>query len=152
MHFRTGLHVQFDWNGGFISANTPDLVEGEWHHLTMVADITGTPHRNEMFLDGVSAGVRTGNANALILGDLDFGSYQENDRWWNGQFDDIRVYTSALSQAEVLAVSGLGPVYTPVTSPANVSDDEPINQKVVNFKDYAVLTDRWLEEQLWPRP
>jgi len=146
LHFRTGLHVQFDWNGGFSSANTPDLVEGEWHHLTMIADRTGTPAWTEMFLDGVSAGVTTGSASALVLGDLDFGSYQENDRWWNGQFDDIQVYDYALSANEVLGARGLGSVYTELTSPANLSDDEPINEKIVNFKDYDVLLSWWLME------
>jgi len=82
----------------------------------MIADRTGTPAWTEMFLDGLSAGVTTGTAGALILGDLDFGSYQESDRWWNGQFDDIQVYDYALSANEVLGARGLGSVYTELTS------------------------------------
>jgi hypothetical protein len=37
-----------------------------------------------------------------------------------------------------------------LTSPANISDEEPIDSKKVNFKDFAVLADAWLEELAWP--
>jgi hypothetical protein len=40
--------------------------------------------------------------------------------------------------------------YHPVPSPANVVDPEAANSRAVNFKDYAVLTDRWLDEDFFP--
>jgi len=43
-------------------------------------------------------------------------------------------------------------IYSPVASPAEIYSAEPINSKKVNFKDYAILTDQWLEEHLWPTP
>jgi hypothetical protein len=39
-----------------------------------------------------------------------------------------------------------------VTSPANVSDLEDALEKKVNFKDYAEVFLRWLEENEWPLP
>jgi len=40
--------------------------------------------------------------------------------------------------------------YVPLTSPANISDDEPVNSKSVNFKDFAILADEWLDKLVWP--
>ena len=68
----------------------------------------------------------------------------------DGLFDDVRVYTHALSHNEVVSVSGMGTIYVPITSPANISDDEPMLEKVVNFKDYALLLQSWLLEELYP--
>jgi len=38
----------------------------------------------------------------------------------------------------------------PVPSPANLYSGEPQGSTVINFKDYAVLADHWLEEGLYP--
>jgi len=43
-------------------------------------------------------------------------------------------------------------LYTLVPSAANLYDAEAQGSKVVNFKDFAVLADMWLDEQLWPAP
>jgi hypothetical protein len=40
--------------------------------------------------------------------------------------------------------------YNPLTSPANISDDEPANSKSVNFRDFAILADEWLNKLVWP--
>ena len=47
---------------------------------------------------------------------------------------------------------GDGEMYVPVPSVANMSDEEPPLSRSVNFKDYALLADQWLDEQLWPQP
>ena len=41
-------------------------------------------------------------------------------------------------------------IYYPIESLANISDDEPINSKKVNFLDYAELMDQMFLEELWP--
>jgi hypothetical protein len=40
--------------------------------------------------------------------------------------------------------------YVPLTSSANISDDEPVNSKCVNIKDFAILADEWLNQLVWP--
>jgi hypothetical protein len=69
--------------------------------------------------------------------------------------DDVRVYEVALTAAEVQTVMNGGDVpvfdvYVPLTSVTNLSDEEPMNSKKINFKDFAVLADDWLKELLWP--
>jgi hypothetical protein len=52
---------------------------------------------------------------------------------------------------EIAYVVGLGPVYVPLDSPANLYDAEPANSKFVNFKDFAKVAAKWLVEELWPQ-
>jgi len=70
--------------------------------------------------------------------------------FFSGKLDDVRVYNYALSPAEIMSLAGAGAVYVPVTSPANISDLEPVLEKTVNFKDYSLLANKWLEEELFP--
>jgi hypothetical protein len=80
---------------------------------------------------------------------------KDTDGSWDGLVDDVRVYEVALTAQQVQTVMNGGdlPVvdtYVPLTSPANISDDEPVNSKRVNFKDFAVLADEWLQQLIWP--
>jgi hypothetical protein len=78
------------------------------------------------------------------------GKDQDGDDAWDGLIDEVRVYDYALSATEILSAMGLSGLYVPVTSQANISDEEPDKSKKVNFKDFAVLADSWLDEILWP--
>ncbi|MCK4292447.1 MAG: hypothetical protein KAY65_04575, partial [Planctomycetes bacterium] len=62
----------------------------------------------------------------------------------------VQIYNYGLSQNEIISVRGLGTLYVPVTSPANISDDEPVTEKKVNFLDYAELMNVWLDEDMFP--
>jgi hypothetical protein len=67
-----------------------------------------------------------------------------------GKADDARVYNYTLSWGEIRGLAGLGDLYLPLESIANLHDEEPINSKKINFKDYSVLTADWLEQISWP--
>jgi len=69
---------------------------------------------------------------------------------YHGIMDDFRVYDYELSQAEILTAAGLGDLYFPLTSRANLYDEEPKNFKSINVRDLAVLAEDWLEQRLWP--
>ena len=110
-----------------------------------------------IYLDGVVIGVNT----AVTLTPSDLGTTTQNwlgrsqysaDGYYNGLLDDFLIYNYALSHGEILSTAGMGTLYVPVTSPANVSDSEPALQKKVNFRDYAELLSRWLDETEWPLP
>ncbi|MHC4482547.1 MAG: LamG domain-containing protein, partial [Planctomycetota bacterium] len=82
---------------------------------------------------------------------LAIGSQAESlDNEFEGTVDDVRVYDYALSQAEVrwLATDGTG--YVPLTSPYNIYDKEAPGKQAINFKDFAMLLEDWLEEILYP--
>ena len=82
----------------------------------------------------------------------------EAPRNFKGRIDDIRIYDYALSIDKILYVAGLpGTVYIPLVSPANLNPkvgDEGVynanNIDTIDFKDYAILINHWLEEIVWP--
>jgi hypothetical protein len=102
-------------------------------------------------VDDVIGGTTAGYTTLLVgRGGKDSGGS------WDGLVDDVRVYEVALTAAEVQTVMNGGDlayvvdVYVPLTSVANISDEEPTNSKKVNFRDFAVLAEDWLEPLLWP--
>jgi hypothetical protein len=117
----------------------------------------------------------SGGARSVNLGSWNAG----NPPFIAASIDDFRVYDAALSANEIkyLAnvyggvaptagmmlhykfdeVSGLtaknSSTYVfnrPLLSPAELYDAEPLGSRIVDFKDFAVLADMWLQEQLWP--
>jgi hypothetical protein len=44
---------------------------------------------------------------------------------------------------------GNDPVYHPLESPANLYDEEPVGFKRVNFMDFAIMANHWLEQGIW---
>ena len=127
-------HLMVTWNSGEAAKL---YVNGALDTPTNVDDVIG----------GTTAGYTT-----LLVG----RGGKDGSGSWDGLVDDVRVYEVALTAAEVQTVMNGGDlayvvdVYIPLTSVANISDDEPMNSKKVNFKDFAVLADQWLDEIAWP--
>jgi hypothetical protein len=61
---------------------------------------------------------------------------------FNGLVDEVQIYKTALSAAQVAWLAGL-------TSPFSIPEDLHQDGKI-DFKDFAVLADAWLDELLWP--
>ncbi len=150
--------IRIEVNGGYICGQT-DVRDGQWHHVTAVLDSDGTPDVAdiELYVDGVLEVVTAVQASLINTspdGSIRIGESPWHNRPFTGQIDDLRVYDRALSQGEVANLAGMSvgtvfpqPVVALLTTPedTDLHDDEKIN-----FKDYAVLIDSWLDEQLWP--
>jgi len=87
---------------------------------------------------------------ALIVGK---GGKDENaNQGWDGLIDDVRIYDYPLSDKEVLylANDGAPTVHYPIVSDAELYDGEAPGNQWINFKDYALIADQYLEKLLWP--
>jgi len=129
--------------------------DGERHHVLGMRD--GNVLR--VYVDGVQDGGTkdlpadydlsgTSQANAFIGANWNY----ENpavQKFFDGSIDDVRVYSKTLSQAEILSIVGLPELYFGLTSPANVYK-EGEGSDIIDFKDFAVLGDRFLEEDMFP--
>jgi hypothetical protein len=121
----------------------------EWVHFALVYDGTAGGNESRLYADGIVIGTQTAALNtADSPKNFVVGRWDVN--YFNGLVDDLRVYSYALTEGQVLTSAGMGATYIPLTSPANVYDPEPVNQRKVNFKDYSKLVLRWLEENEWP--
>jgi hypothetical protein len=127
---------------------TPDDWEGQWNHYAFIvnaADATGSIYRNaELVAHNYTSDSPWGMQNGWFT----LGSWWEGP-WgrYSGKLDEFRVYKGALSQAEIIYLAGLTERYVPLARPeVNLADDDD----AIDFKDYAILADNWLEHQLWP--
>jgi hypothetical protein len=70
--------------------------------------------------------------------------------------DDIRIYDRALPQAEIANLAGVpagGTLFQPLQGLLSVNENIDLHDdEKVNFTDFAVLADSWLNELLWPEP
>jgi beta-galactosidase len=117
---------------------------GVWHHLA------GTYDGNDLklYVDNVLENTthHTGTI-ATNFNWLGIGTTAGVAQYYNGVIDEARIYNRALDPNEVayLATDGTGVI--PLNSLANLYDVAP---HIINFKDFAMLADKWLEEELWP--
>ena len=117
---------------------------GRWNHWAFTKD-AGTG-KMQIFLNGLLYDSRTG-ANSIISG---ITSFEIGSGWYGGYdglIDDFRIYDYALSEAEIAyaATNGTGIFDLPLLLPADLNSDNRID-----FKDFALLADNWLENHLWP--
>jgi len=85
-------------------AITPDLTQGKWHHVVMTWDgTTVVPYR-----DAVAGIADTTIGHALAASDtnLEIGRIPSPYVSWDGQIDDVRIYTRALSLEEIRELYG----------------------------------------------
>ena len=136
--------------------------DGQWHH------VAGTFNNGTliMYIDGnpeppVTGGPTFGTG-LVRWGFLGIGSESEDmyngmtnaAGYTDGDLDEVRIYERALSEAEIRYLAddtpGDGELYIAVPSIANIYNEESPRARSVNFKDYALIADQWLDEQLWP--
>ncbi len=67
-----------------------------------------------------------------------------------GEIDSFRIYNYVLSAPEVMYLATNGTGVRPIVSRANLYNQELPGSRAVNFKDFAVLVDAWLEKLYWP--
>jgi len=121
-----------------------------WNHWAFTKDTqAGTdPNRGVMniFLNGVLYDSRT-DAGSPITG---IKSFAIGTGWYGGYdglIDNFHIFDYALSAAEIVhvATEGTGVFDLPLMLPADLMRDDQID-----FADYAVLAEDWLDEYLWP--
>jgi hypothetical protein len=106
-------------------------VDLDWHHLAATYDGTTVYFYGD--------GGRMGSATYAIdtPDTVNIGKREDNTNFFPGSVDDVRIYDYALSSSEIFSLAE--------GSPLDLNGDMKID-----FKDYALLVDQWLEKQLWP--
>jgi hypothetical protein len=138
---------------------------GDWVHVTTVCDRGAQELRvyRDGQLDATTSNVTTGDINSpdepLYIGakqqegaDANLPALAPIDHFFQGPLDDVRIYNYALSDGEIayLATEGGAGIHTPINSPADLYQGEAPGNQWINFKDYALIADEYLEKLLWP--
>jgi hypothetical protein len=128
------LHV-YGWEDNILPL---DL---DWHHLAATYDGTTISWYGDGRLIGSL--VRTPALNTedtVHMGQR--GDTGEAVNFFPGKVDDVKIWNRALTGAQIAWLAGRTSTFS---IPADLHQDN-----VINFKDFAVLADSWLEEILWP--
>jgi hypothetical protein len=125
------------------------IYEDEWMHLAGTYDgASVNVYINGRKVDSLDA---PGLTLSQDTAGLAIGNRSDaTNRGFIGKIDDARVYDRGLSAGEVAYIATEGTGYVPLVSEANLYDEEPPGQKVINARDLAVLADMWVEQKLWP--
>ena len=117
---------------------------GRWNHWAFTKDSEAGVM--QIFLNGLLYDSRT-DSHSPISG---ITSFEIGSGWYGGYdglIDDFHIYDYALTQPEIAhaATNGTGIFDQTLMTPADLNGDNKID-----FADFAVLADHWLENQIWP--
>jgi hypothetical protein len=152
-----------DDNSNKVMVDGSVINDGEWHHVLGLRDADDL----RLYVDGMPDGTAT-----LPVGYDLSGTHQHNAyigtitahgddpngtvvyKYLRGSVDEVHVYDYALSEGEVayLSTDGGAGIHFPIVSDADVYKGEAPGNQWINFKDYALIVDQYLEKLLWPTP
>jgi len=148
--FHAGSAGNVDWSQWdevtFTQPGTFDYTA--WNHFALVKDCGNG--EIWFYSNGELMAYARGEINKMYgLDEFRLGSNYGDSGFYEGSVDDFRVYNRALSHAEVLTLAG--ETTTTVTlSDFNAEDSDFNTDDAIDFKDYAILANEWLVEDLWP--
>jgi len=109
----TALRVETQ--GGQLFATEPDLVDDEWHHLAVVLPPGSTMcHDHLLYVDGVqiknTGGNNIGVNTDVTQNDVEIGynKWIKHGNYAPGTFDEVAIFSVALSAADINAIMNLG--------------------------------------------
>jgi hypothetical protein len=125
---------------------------GQWVHLAATFDGTTA----KLYFNGgeVASGpfrFSTGTDAYLTIGNtMDINAWPDSPESYYGDLDEVCIYNRALTEDEIVYLadySNLKPIYNVI----NLYHDYCFNcLQVINFKDFAVLANYWLKEDMFP--
>jgi hypothetical protein len=80
------------------------------------------------------------------------GKRATQDTYFPGKVDEARIYSVVLSNEEIahLGTNGAPTLHIPIPSDADLYKGEAPGSQWINFRDYGIMTNSWLETILWP--
>jgi len=161
------LTIDDDVTKTILNSPSDNFATGDWVHAVAVRDTAAGElrvYRNGMLEssgpDDTTETLDSPGEPLYIGAKLEENAHAANQsaapvsHYFMGMLDELQLFKYALTEQQVryLADStpGDGELYLPIESPAELYDAEPQKSRSIDFKDYAVLADAWLDELLWP--
>lgn len=125
-------------SGGSALTSEAVITDGNWHHIGIVWDGS----RRYLYADGAEVASDPSPLSGKLYwcnGDLHIGAGNteplEDYHFWSGQIDDVRIYSRAVSAAEIDLMAN-------PSEPELSSADLDGNMRV-DFADFAILARNW---------
>ena len=149
------------WDAGFsgtaydrlTKAATAAQYKGQWNHWAFTKNAaTGQMkiYYNGQLWTSASgmtkpmSGVARFNVGSGFSATTPFGP----SNFYNGMVDDFRIYNRVLTDNEILTLAGV--TIVPVDAASNLFKKNIPGQEVIDYKDFSIIADTWLETLLWP--
>jgi hypothetical protein len=122
---------------------------GLWVHLAATYDGTTSATACRLYFNGTEVAngpfsFGEGTSAGLTIGNTCDEAYWPNSlEAFNGDLDEARIYSRALTEVEIAYIAGREP-------PCDLYSECWECPIIINFKDFAVLADYWLSEDLFP--
>ncbi|MCX8103871.1 MAG: LamG domain-containing protein, partial [Candidatus Bipolaricaulota bacterium] len=104
----------------------PNIADGQWHHVAVTVQRTGTPEIR-LYVDGnvvLTRGARTGNANSSIPLLIGAGyPIVISKPFFKGAIDEVEIFNRALDQSEIQAIFKAGPAGKCKAKPGEATAD-----------------------------
>lgn len=141
--------IRVEITNGFVVGTTA-VNDGQWHHVACTFANDGSPNANDirLYVNGVLEAVSSSTSQVLNTGnagDVKIGSDIQN-RFWNGEIDEVRILPRALSAAEIASLADPAPAQDPSAAawwkrhfgaaPIDWNADAD-NDRFSNFAEYA---------------
>jgi hypothetical protein len=136
------------WNENWTNLQEPNFPHDTWSHVATTWDADSEGDRFKLYINGELVASDVGSSD-LTLGTaagFAIGGYQRDSlttgQPFCGSIDEFSIYDYALSHEEVLYLANDGPATLPVPldSPANLYDDN-----IIDEKDFAKFALEWLD-------
>ncbi|HUT44657.1 MAG TPA: LamG domain-containing protein, partial [Sedimentisphaerales bacterium] len=113
---------QFNWsvNSGPDLLSTTVMRADLWYHVAVTIDAT-VNGQGQLYINGVLEDTQPGVTATAYLGPLNFGAWTNNQRYYHGLMDDIRIYDRVLTADEIKETMRGDPLVAWDPSPANGS-------------------------------
>ncbi|MBL7185238.1 MAG: discoidin domain-containing protein [Phycisphaerae bacterium] len=111
LSFRVDTVIRVEHGSGNVrGTHGPDLRDNQWHHVAAVAAENSPIEDVLLYVDGIDVTPFVQDPDVFNLGsdtDVSIGRRAtHDDRYFNGQIDDVHIYDYALSPAEVASLAG----------------------------------------------
>lgn len=149
----------FVWTGSLqgshegVADGSFDVNTGDWQMITITYDGTSQvvkiwKNGIEVVSDTLLAPLVDANTAADDVTDVKLAT-DELGSSFKGKIDEFSIWNVKLEQREIWYLKGIDSVYYPLSSVANLYNEEPNNLKKINFRDYGILMEHWLKEELF---
>jgi len=120
--------IRIEVNGGYLVGSSI-VGDNQWHHVALVFPSDGTPNVTDclLYVDGSLEPVSAQQSRAIntnMGADVRIGQDHSN-RYFNGLIDDVRIYSRALTAAEIEALAARKTVPLPLSYSQAVMQDGP---------------------------
>ncbi len=116
--------LAYDWGTATDRSTGVNLADGLWHHVAMSFN-SGVAGESKIYIDGVLSLTTTMTvADQLVAPEIGRGGTNGGtNQLFSGEIDDIRLYSSALSQTEVQRLSDGKCAIEPFTTSVSIGSD-----------------------------